>query len=634
MGQNLVLNVESRGFKVSVYNRTTAVTEEFVAEHPGKKLVGAKTLEEFVDSLERPRKIMIMVKAGGPVDAVIESLIPLLDKGDIIIDGGNSLYTDTERRDATCRRTASASSAPASPAARRAPARGRRSCPAARLSTWEVMKPIFESIAAKVDGEPCVIHIGPGGAGHYVKMIHNGIEYGDMQLICEAYNIFKAAGFTTEEMADVFNEWNDGDLESYLIQITGKIFEQKDPEDRQADRRPDPRHGRPEGHRQVDAHERGRKRRRHLHHQRRRRGPHPFLDEGRSASPRARCLKARSPSIDGAKTELVKKVHDALYASKIISYAQGLDLITTMGEKKGWDLDLGRIAAIWRGGCIIRARFLNRITEAYRANPALANLMLAPFFKDLLNRLQQNWREVVALAIAQRHPGARVQRVARLLRQLSRGAAAGQPAAGAARLLRRPHLRAHRQAGRRDVPHRLAGGHRSIPADADAALLRHVRPPGESKAGGEVQSGGRRRGHGRAGHSGGGGRTPGQGGAGRAGLMGGDCLNVGCVPSKALLAAAAERHQRGGGPEFSEVMARVRAVRAAIAPHDSAARFRELGGRRVFWRREVCGSGRDRGGGCAAAVCQSGDCHRGAGASTGGAGCRRGPAARTEPVGF
>ncbi len=237
MGQNLVLNVESRGFQVSVFNRTGSVTDEFIAKHPGKKLVGAKTLEEFVQSLATPRKIQIMVKSTAvkdsdrdAVDAVIEQLIPLLDKGDIVIDGGNSFYQTTERRDAYLAekglRFIGAGVSGGEEGARKGPS----IMPGGPASTWEVMKPIFESISAKVDGEPCVIHIGPGGAGHYVKMIHNGIEYGDMQLICEAYNIFKHAGFTTAEIAAIFNEWNEGDLQSYLIQITGKALEQVDAE--------------------------------------------------------------------------------------------------------------------------------------------------------------------------------------------------------------------------------------------------------------------------------------------------------------------------------------------------------------------------------------------------------------------
>ena len=397
MGQNLVLNVESRGFQVAVYNRTTAVTEAFVAAHPGKKLVAAASLEEFVQSLTVPRKVMIMVKAGRPVDAVIEQLIPLLDQGDIIIDGGNSLYTDTERRDKWLGelgfRFIGAGVSGGEEGARKGPA----IMPGGPASTWDVMQPIFESIAAKVNGEPCVVHIGPGGAGHYVKMIHNGIEYGDMQLICEAYNIFKAAGFTAAELATVFSDWNDGDLESYLIQITAEIFKQTDPAT-----------GQPLVEVILDtAGQKGT-------------GKWTIMNAVENAvvistinaAVEARILSSMKdqrvaassqltgpkPIIDVNKQQLVKQVHDALFASKIISYAQGLDLITSMSATKGWDLDLAQIAAIWRGGCIIRARFLNRITEAYRANPALSNLMLAPFFKDLLNASQQNWREVVALA--------------------------------------------------------------------------------------------------------------------------------------------------------------------------------------------------------------------------------------------
>jgi len=397
MGQNLVLNVESRGFQVSVYNRTTSVTDEFVSAHPGKKLVGSKSLEEFVQSLASPRKIMIMVKAGGPVDAVIEQLIPLLDKGDIIIDGGNSLYTDTERRDKWLGdlgfRFIGAGVSGGEEGARKGPS----IMPGGPASTWDVMKPIFESISAKVDGEPCVTHIGPGGAGHYVKMIHNGIEYGDMQLICEAYNIFKAAGFEPEELAEVFTEWNDGDLESYLIQITSKIFAQKDPETGKAlvDLILDTAGQKGTGkwtimnavenavvistiNAAVEA-----------------RILSSMKDQRVEAS---KVLEGPKPKIDEKKKKLVKKVHDALFASKIISYAQGLDLIAAMGKEKNWGLDLGKIAAIWRGGCIIRARFLNDITDAYRKNPELSNLMLAPYFTSLLNEFQENWREVISLA--------------------------------------------------------------------------------------------------------------------------------------------------------------------------------------------------------------------------------------------
>ncbi len=304
------------------------------------------------------------------MDAVIEQLIPLLEKDDIIIDGGNSLYTDTERRDAYLAgkglRFIGAGVSGGEEGARKGPS----IMPGGPASTWEVMKPIFESIAAKVDGEPCVIHIGPGGAGHYVKMIHNGIEYGDMQLICEAYNIFKHAGFTTDEMADDLQRMERGRPAELPHPDHRQGPRTEGPRNRQADRRTHRRQGRPERHRPVDAAQRRRKRRRHQHHQRRRRSPHPLLAEEAARRRQHPAAPARRSNITTAKAELVKKVHDALYASKIISYAQGLDLIKTMGEKKNWGLDLGRIAAIWRGGCIIRARFLNRITDAYRGNPA------------------------------------------------------------------------------------------------------------------------------------------------------------------------------------------------------------------------------------------------------------------------
>ena len=403
MGQNLVLNVESRGFGVSVYNRTPEVTRDFVAAHPGKKLQGCATLPDFVASLSRPRKVMLMVKAGTAVDAVIEQLIPLLDKDDIVIDGGNSLFTDTERRDAWLTplglRFVGAGVSGGEEGARKGPS----IMPGGPASTWAVMQPIFEAIAARVDGQPCVIHIGPGGAGHYVKMVHNGIEYGDMQLICEAYALFRAAGMGNDEMADVFDTWNRGDLQSYLIQITAKALRQRDPETAQP---------------VIDlildkAGQKGT-------------GQWTLMNAAENAvvvstinaAVEARVLSsmkaarvAASAVLHGPKPvlsmnqhDLVAKVHDALYASKVISYAQGLDLMRTQSGKSGWALDLGGIAGIWRGGCIIRARFLGRITEAYRADAGLSNLMLAPFFQAVLNRSQQAWREVVALAVSRGIP--------------------------------------------------------------------------------------------------------------------------------------------------------------------------------------------------------------------------------------
>lgn len=401
MGQNLVLNVESRGFQVSVYNRTTSVTEAFVAENPGKKLVGSETLEEFVQSLSSPRKIQIMVKAGGPVDAVIESLIPLLDPDDIIIDGGNTLYTDTERREKYLAEKGFRFIGAGVSGGEEGALKGPSIMPGGPESTWEVMQPIFEAISAKVDGIPCVTHIGEGGAGHFVKMVHNGIEYGDMQLICEAYNIFKAAGLSNEEQAEIFADWNEGDLESFLIEITANIFKQKDPEtgtdivDLIVDKAGQKGTGRWTVMGSVEQ-------------------AVPFSTiagsvEARILSSLRDQRKVASGVLQGpcnwsfelkgmTKDELVKKVRNALYASKIVSYAQGLDLISKVGADKGWDLDLGAIARIWRGGCIIRARFLNRITEAYEGANKPTNLMLAPFFTEVLNSGQQDWREVVALA--------------------------------------------------------------------------------------------------------------------------------------------------------------------------------------------------------------------------------------------
>jgi 6-phosphogluconate dehydrogenase len=398
MGQNLVLNVESRGFQVSVFNRTADVTERFVAAQPGKHITGFATLETFLASLTRPRKVMLMVKAGAPVDAVLDQLVPLLAPGDIVIDGGNSLYADTERRDtrltAAGLRFIGAGVSGGEEGARKGPA----IMPGGPASTWEVMRPIFESIAAKVDGEPCVVHIGPGGAGHYVKMVHNGIEYGDMQLICEAYALMGAAGLSTDEMATVFEDWNAGDLKSYLIEITGHILRQRDAAT-----------GQPLVDVILDkAGQKGT-------------GQWTLMNAADNAvvvstinaAVEARVLSSMkaarvaassqllgpAPKLSVDRAAFIQSLRQALYASKIVSYAQGLDLMRTMSAKKEWALDLSAIARIWRGGCIIRAQFLNRITEAYKADPALPNLMLAPYFKDSMNRSQLAWREVVSQAV-------------------------------------------------------------------------------------------------------------------------------------------------------------------------------------------------------------------------------------------
>ena len=398
MGQNLVLNVESRGFSVAVYNRTASVTHDFVAQHTGKRLQGFDTLAGFVASLKRPRKIQLMVQAGAAVDAVIEQLLPLLEDGDIVIDGGNSLYADTERRDAWLAakglRFVGAGISGGEEGARKGPS----IMPGGPASTWAEIRPVYEAIAARVNGEPCVIHIGPGGAGHFVKMVHNGIEYGDMQLICEAYALFQAAGLAAPQIGAIFDRWNQGELQSYLIEITARALEQVDPDT-----------GRPLVDVILDkAGQKGTGRWTLINA-----AENAVVVSTINAAVEARVLSSlralrlqAAPLLSGpaariemAPEALAAMVHEALYASKVISYTQGLDLLRSMGQKKAWGLDLGGIASIWRGGCIIRARFLERITEVYRADPDLPNLALAPYFRDVLNRAQQPWREVVALAV-------------------------------------------------------------------------------------------------------------------------------------------------------------------------------------------------------------------------------------------
>ena len=406
MGQNLVLNVESRGFRVSVYNRTTETMKEFIAENLDKNLYGAETLKDFVASLERPRKVMILVKstAGGDpndrdaVDKVIESLVPLLEEGDLIIDGGNTYFIHTERRSKELAEKGLLFIGSGVSGGEEGARKGPSIMPGGPASSWEIIKPVFEAITAKVDGVPCVTHVGTGGAGHFVKMVHNGIEYGDMQLICEAYEIFKRAGITNDEMAEIFTKWNEGPLESFLIQITSKIFEEKDPET---------------GKNLVDlivdkAGQKGTGRWTVMNS-----AANAVVISTINAAVEARILSSKKderlaaapilqgpdPVVSMDKEELVQKAHDALYASKIISYAQGLDLIKVVSEVHGWGVDLGSCARIWRGGCIIRARFLNRITEAYERNTDLTNLMLDDFFTEILNGNQAAWREIVALGV-------------------------------------------------------------------------------------------------------------------------------------------------------------------------------------------------------------------------------------------
>ena len=401
MGENLVLNMESKGFRVAVFNRTTEVTENFAAgKANGKNIVPTRSIEEFVAALSRPRKAMIMVKAGSPVDAVIAQLTPLLEPGDVIIDGGNSLFIDTQRRcqEVEAKRLHFVGCGVSG--GEEGALKGPSMMPGGTRASWEIVAPIFRKIAAQVDGEPCCRYMGPDGAGHYVKMVHNGIEYGDMQLICEAYAILKdVLGLEARELAEIFGEWNKGDLDSYLIDITAEIFRKIDPDS-----------GKP----LVDV----------ILDKAGQKGTGLWTLQSAltqavvistiNAAVEARVISSRkkqrtaaskilphpkAATFTGRRDELIRAVHDALYASKIVSYAQGMELLGAASMVYKWDLKFGDIATIWRGGCIIRAVFLNRIKEAYERDPQLENLLLDQYFTGILEKTQQNWRIAVATAV-------------------------------------------------------------------------------------------------------------------------------------------------------------------------------------------------------------------------------------------
>jgi 6-phosphogluconate dehydrogenase len=401
MGENLVLNMESKGFSVAVYNRTTEVTDKFAGGRAkGKAITPCGSLEEFVAALVKPRKVQIMVKAGAPVDAVIEQLVPLLEPGDIIIDGGNSLWTDTQRREKALRDKGLHFFGVGVSGGEEGALKGPSIMPGGSAEGWKAIEPIYTRIAAVAEGEPCCRHMGTDGAGHYVKMVHNGIEYGDMQLICEAYAILKATlNPSADELAAIFGEWNQGELDSFLIDITTRILGFKDPYsdhplvDMIVDKAGQKGTGKwTVGH----ATEMG--------------VPLSVIAsavEARILSSLKSDRVAASKLLPGPVTQpfagdrkaLIDAVRDALYASKIISYAQGFVQLGAASELYQWHLNFGDIASIWRGGCIIRARFLNRITEAYRRNPALKNLILDPYFRDIIVNSQANWRRVVQWAV-------------------------------------------------------------------------------------------------------------------------------------------------------------------------------------------------------------------------------------------
>ena len=401
MGRNLALNIESRGYAVSVYNRSREKTESVVEDFPDRKLVPSYSIEDFVASLESPRRILLMVKAGEGTDHVIEELRPLLDDGDILIDGGNTFFKDTIRRSKELSEHGLNFIGTGVSGGEEGALRGPSIMPGGQKEAYELVAPILEQIAAKAeDGTPCTTYIGPDGAGHYVKMVHNGIEYGDMQLICESYAVLKhIVGFSNAELADIFAEWNSGELDSYLIEITAQIFTKKDAEtgedlvDKVLDRAAQKGTGKWTSQSALDLGV-----------------PLPLITESVFARvlsslkdqrvAASKQLTGPSDTIDiGDKAAFVEAVRRALYLSKIISYAQGFAQMRAAAEEYDWPLDYGRIAAIFREGCIIRARFLQKITDAYTAEPGLANLLLDPHFKDIADRYQTALREVVATAV-------------------------------------------------------------------------------------------------------------------------------------------------------------------------------------------------------------------------------------------
>lgn len=404
MGQNLVLNIARNGFSVAVYNRTAATTHEFLSgPAAGQPIGGAETLADFVAMLKRPRKIQIMVKAGGPVDQVIDQLIPLLEPGDLIIDGGNSYFPDTERREKALAEKGIHFLGVGVSGGEEGALWGPSIMPGGKQEAYALVEPILTAISAKAseDGAPCVTYLGPGGAGHYVKMVHNGIEYGDMQLIAESYDILKrVVGLSNAELAAVFAEWNTGELNSFLIEITAQIFRKAD--DQGA------------GGELVD----------YVLDKAGQKGTGKWttqnaLDLGAATHTMTSAVEARIISsykaervaasaalggpqagpFTGDKAAMVEAVRRALYSSKVCSYAQGMALIRMASDEYGYGVPLDKTAAIWRAGCIIRAGFLNDITAAYQADPGLANLLLAPKFRDAITAYQDDWRAVVVAAI-------------------------------------------------------------------------------------------------------------------------------------------------------------------------------------------------------------------------------------------
>ncbi|MGB7757983.1 MAG: NADP-dependent phosphogluconate dehydrogenase [Salinisphaera sp.] len=401
MGRNIALNIESRGYAVSVYNRSREKTDEVIEESRGRNLVPTFSLEEFVESLEKPRRILMMVKAGTGTDKVIEQLKPLLEDGDILIDAGNTFFQDTIRRNKELAESGLHFIGTGVSGGEEGALNGPSIMPGGQREAYDMVAPILEQIAARApDGTPCVTYIGPDGAGHYVKMVHNGIEYGDMQLISESYAMLKhVVGMSNAELAETFAQWNTGELDSYLIEITAQIFTKKDADtgndlvDMVLDRAAQKGTGKWTSQSALDLGV-----------------PLPLITESVFARvlsslktervAASKQLTGPDPKIDiGDRDAFIEAVRKALYFSKIISYAQGFAQMRAAAEEYDWPLDYGAIAGIFRAGCIIRAGFLQKITDAYASNPELTNLLLDPYFKDIADRYQDALREVVGTAV-------------------------------------------------------------------------------------------------------------------------------------------------------------------------------------------------------------------------------------------
>ncbi|MHB0857033.1 MAG: NADP-dependent phosphogluconate dehydrogenase [Anaerolineae bacterium] len=401
MGENLVLNIERNGFSVAVYNRTAERTRAFVkGAAAGKRIVPYEDLAAFVAGLEKPRKIMLMVKAGEPVDQVIAQLVPLVEPGDLIIDGGNSFFKDTERRAIELAKSDINYIGTGVSGGEEGALWGPAIMPGGQPEAYAQVEPILKAIAAKVDGEPCVTYIGPRGAGHFVKMVHNGIEYGDMQLIAEAYDILhRTLDLSADELHKIFAEWNQGELKSYLIEITRDIFAKVDEYTGQPlvdfvlDEAQQKGTGKWTSQMALDLGAPTQT----INAAVESRIISAYKNERVAAS---RVLDGPSASFEGDRRQFIQDVRNALYASKICSYAQGLTLLRAASQEYDYDLNLGEIARIWRGGCIIRAVFLNDITAAYTRNPQLTNLLLDPYFTEAILTRQASLRRVVGTAVA------------------------------------------------------------------------------------------------------------------------------------------------------------------------------------------------------------------------------------------